>query len=120
MSSKSRRAVLRQRLASARRSEGLTQGQLAARVGVTRQAVGNWEAGRSAPREEHLPALEAALALPARTLSDILALNPPAAARDDPMDYPEFVERLPRLTDQQKRYLIALYHEIESDLPPDA
>src|SRR5256714_15049546 len=36
---------------------GLTQAELAERLGVTRHAVGEWEAGSSYPKAEHLKAL---------------------------------------------------------------
>ncbi len=40
---------LGQTLRAARRSRGLTQGQLAVRLGVTRQAISKWEHGQSQP-----------------------------------------------------------------------
>jgi len=40
-----------------RTSIGLTQARLAAHLGVSRQAVGEWEAGSSSPKAEHLKAL---------------------------------------------------------------
>lgn len=40
---------LGQALRAARRSRGLTQGQLAIRLGVTRQAISKWEQGQSQP-----------------------------------------------------------------------
>jgi transcriptional regulator with XRE-family HTH domain len=36
-----------------RKAVGLTQEQLATCVGVSRQAVGTWEAGQSAPTDAH-------------------------------------------------------------------
>ncbi len=40
---------LGRKIASARRRAGLTQNDLAVRVGVTAQAVSKWEQGRSCP-----------------------------------------------------------------------
>ena len=40
---------LGRKIADARRRLGLTQGDLALRVGVTAQAVSKWEQGRSCP-----------------------------------------------------------------------
>ena len=40
---------LGKKIAEARRREGITQGALALRVGVTAQAVSKWEQGRSCP-----------------------------------------------------------------------
>ncbi|MCY4615661.1 MAG: helix-turn-helix domain-containing protein [Chloroflexi bacterium] len=42
------------RIREARRGAGLTQRELAALVGVTAHAVGDWEAGRRKPTPEHL------------------------------------------------------------------
>ena len=38
------------RIAKARRSAGLEQGELAVRAGVSRKSVSNWEIGKSTPR----------------------------------------------------------------------
>ena len=40
---------LGKKIAEARRKSGITQSALAARVGVTAQAVSKWEQGRSCP-----------------------------------------------------------------------
>lgn len=40
-----------------RESAGLTQGELAAELGVKRSAVSMWEIGKSRPRTEDLPKL---------------------------------------------------------------
>lgn len=41
--------ILGRKIADARRDAGLTQNDLARRVGVTAQAVSKWEQGRSCP-----------------------------------------------------------------------
>ena len=46
---------------SARKSAGLTQEQLAAEVGVSRQTVAKWESGETSPDLEHAAALADAL-----------------------------------------------------------
>jgi transcriptional regulator with XRE-family HTH domain len=46
-----------------RERAGITQDQLAAAVGVSRQAVARWEAGLRSPRRRHLAAYSEALAL---------------------------------------------------------
>lgn len=49
------------RVAWARRRRGLRQSHLAAMLGVTRQAVHQWETGRTCPRFDHLRPLSEAL-----------------------------------------------------------
>lgn len=44
-----------------REAAGLTQAQLAERIGVTLGAVSQWELGLCNPKSEHLPKLAAAL-----------------------------------------------------------
>ena len=46
-----------QRLLSLRTNIGLTQAELAQHLGVSRKAVGGWEAGESYPKAAHLKAL---------------------------------------------------------------
>ena len=46
-------ACLAALIREARRGAGLTQGALAARLGVTRQTVWSWEAGRARPTRRH-------------------------------------------------------------------
>lgn len=65
------------RLRSARREAGLTQSELAARAGVSRQLVTAAEAGR------HLPRVDAALALAAALGVDVGSLFAPSSAPRD-------------------------------------
>ena len=51
-------------LAAERRRAGLSQEALAARLGVTRQAVSNWEGGKSQPDLEMLKKIAAQLSIP--------------------------------------------------------
>ena len=46
-----------QRMLTLRTSIGLTQAGLAGLLGVSRQALGEWESGSSYPKAEHLQAL---------------------------------------------------------------
>ncbi len=46
-----------QRMLTLRTSIGLTQEGLAAVLGITRKAVGRWEAGETYPKAAHLPTL---------------------------------------------------------------
>ena len=49
--------ALGQRLCEKRQARGLTQGQLAVRLGVTRQAISKWEHGQSQPDLDNLQQL---------------------------------------------------------------
>ena len=56
------------RLAALRRQKGLSQEQLAERIGVSRQAVSKWESAQCLPETETLAALCTALACSSDTL----------------------------------------------------
>lgn len=51
--------MLSERLKELRKSEGISQGRLAEQLGLSQQAVGKWETGRSAPDSQTLAALAA-------------------------------------------------------------
>ena len=59
----------------ARKAAGLTQAELAAKVGVCRTAVAAWESGKSYPPAGRLPAIAAALSC---TIDDLFntSVNP--------------------------------------------
>lgn len=76
---------LNEKLRELRERLGLSQDQLAKRLGVSQQAVANWEAGLSAPlrrrREDLASALGVSLAeLMGQTSTHVIALHP-----DDPL-----------------------------------
>lgn len=48
---------LRENISERRRAVGLTQEEVATRLGVSRQTVGKWESGRATPELEKLVAL---------------------------------------------------------------
>lgn len=55
-------------LRAARKAAGLTQADVAARVGVTKGAVSQWEAGLSVPNDENTRSLAALYGVPAGAL----------------------------------------------------
>lgn len=57
------------RIRKAREKLGLSQAQLASRVGVTRTAIGQWEGDETVPRAKHAPKLSAVLELPLSAFS---------------------------------------------------
>ncbi|MBE6584253.1 MAG: helix-turn-helix transcriptional regulator [Ruminococcaceae bacterium] len=63
---------LAQRIADARREKGLTQRELAARVGVSAQAVSKWERGIACPDISILDELAGAIGL---SLPELLGVD---------------------------------------------
>ena len=71
------------RLAELRRSHGLSQEELAEKLGVSRQAVSKWERAESSPDTDNLIALARLYGV---SLDDLLGLRLPDAAREaDPL-----------------------------------
>lgn len=68
-------AFKRKRLAA-----GLTQSQLAKRMGVSQAAIGNWEAGRDIPSPEFIPRLAKLFKMSAEEVTYIFDAPQPAAA----------------------------------------
>lgn len=66
-------------LLKAKRAEhGLSQAELAERLGVTRQAVGLWEAGAGEPSTVHLRGLVGELGISGRELEAVYSGEPAA------------------------------------------
>ena len=62
--------MIGRRIKSLRKEKGLTQGALALRMGLTQQAVGKWETGRSSPDYPMLVRLARALEVEPESLFD--------------------------------------------------
>lgn len=71
--------MLKDTLKEYRTQRGFSQTQLAERVGVTRQAISQWEKGNTIPSIEKLQALSSVLEVP----MDLLAGDDPSAFRPD-------------------------------------
>ncbi len=69
-----------QRIAQFRKAKGLSQEDLAERVGVSRQAVSKWELDQALPDAEKIIALAAALGVS----TDQILLDPPAGSGSAP------------------------------------
>jgi len=89
------------RIARRRQVLGMTQADLAARTGVTKTAVVNWESGRHFPKRK-LGLIEQVLGI---SLED-KAADPLLEPQDD---HEEFIVTSPRLTRDDKRQMIASY-----------
>lgn len=70
-----------QSIAALRKAHGLTQAELAARLGVDKQSISNWECGRNTPwprdQEAYLKALQDAAPGGGYTTGEYLALPLP-------------------------------------------
>lgn len=85
----------------AREALGLTQAQLAERVGVARETVGNWETGTSTPRNK-LGRLREVLSAPLGAAT--VGTAPDAAAVDVLLDLPaELTEGLTEMEREELR-----------------
>lgn len=71
--------TLGEKIASARKEEGMTQEMLAEQLGVTRQAVARWETGLSVPDAGMLVRIAGALDT---TVNDLLGEEEPEQGRD--------------------------------------
>lgn len=80
-----------ERLKSARESVGLTQNQVAKKIGRPQQTVGSWETGRSQPD--------------ANTLRELLILY--NCSPNEFFNYHDPKERLPRLSEQEIKIALA-------------
>lgn len=73
--------MLSERIYQLRRARGLSQEQLAERLGVSRQTVSKWETGISTPELEKLMALCDCFDL---TLDELVAEDAPRASQEPP------------------------------------
>ena len=78
--------TLGQRIAQYRKDLGISQEELGARLGVSRQAVSKWETGAATPGMANLIALAKELGVPLPELADIpeTATVPPGIPREKP------------------------------------
>lgn len=92
-----------EKLMQLRRREGLSQEQLADRLGVTRQSVSKWEGGAAMPELSKLVALSELFGVSVDYLvKDYLEMPEPAGARGED---PDRAERLERKVDELTRYV---------------
>ena len=86
------------KIRKARRSARLSQSELARRVGVTAQAVGNWESGANPPSEDKIRAVAKATRVPLWWFSESFAPGP----RPPFNDKRGLADALPRLDSNQE------------------
>jgi transcriptional regulator with XRE-family HTH domain len=112
-----RASTFGERLSAARRAAGLTQNQVATRVGVAQSTYSKWEAGESELMAVHLRPLAKALGL---SLEDVTPALSAAQTFDDPAEKIglQLVQRVAtairdgRLGSRQARILLELLDDL--------
>ncbi|MYE45676.1 MAG: helix-turn-helix domain-containing protein [Chloroflexi bacterium] len=90
------------RIRETRLGAGLTQAELAARVGVTAGTVSSWEAGRSKPSQEH----QEAIVVQCRTgAADLAGGEAPGRRRRSPVQLMSREERMRAVVDVIARHV---------------
>ena len=93
-----------------RKRAGLSQEALAAKVGVSRQAVSKWELGDTVPELEKLVALAKAFGV---TTDELLGLEEPAQGAEQtapqPSRFPEDVDWVVRRSAKFRRWYAPIY-----------
>ena len=88
--------TLSEKIYSCRRKAGLTQEELAERLGVSRQAVGKWESGEAEPELRKLQALAKEFSVTADWLLSEEDTTPTAPEAPSPAPQADWADRLPR------------------------
>ena len=90
--------MLPEKIQTCRKQAGLSQEQLAERLGVSRQAVSKWETGEATPELSKLAALCSVLNVSADWLLNDIGPEPPqedGAAKESSSGSPDRLEQLP-------------------------
>lgn len=103
------------RLAVERR--GLSQTDLAEKLGVSQNSVSTWLLGRSVPEPERVFAIERALDVDPGSLSVHLGYVPSDAADAAKPGFREYVAAMPELDDSAKRAILGAYEAVVSHPP---
>jgi len=112
MANQYQRDVFRDKLLAARTDAGLTQRELARRIGVSHGTISQWEAATAAPREDVVARLEQALGLPADTFAGILGYIPYGVQMQAVATVAEAIDHDPRLDARDRQILTAMYREL--------
>lgn len=103
------------RLAMDRR--GMSQTDLADKLGVSQNSVSTWLLGRSVPEPERVFAIERALDLEPGSLSAHLGYVPSDAPDTVKPGFREYVNAMPELDDTAKRAILGAYDAVVSHPP---
>ncbi len=94
---------LQENIRTCRKQAGLSQEQLAEKLGLSRQAVAKWEAGTSAPSTENLLRLCEALNVPLETLISEKTESPAKETTHTPAPDLQSAIQAVKVYDEQKR-----------------
>lgn len=104
--------MFRRVLQAARMDAGLSQRDLARKLGVSYSAVSQWEMGSTAPRQAKVRELERALNLEDGDLGQHLGYLPASAQERALVTVGDAIERDPRLGERQRELLRTMYREL--------
>lgn len=104
--------IFSERLVAVLAQRGLTQFELAGRVGVTRASVNDWCKGRATPGPPQVFAIEEALGIDPGMLSCCLGYLPVSVMTQRPRTTMEVIDADPLLDDLMRRILRLLYQEL--------
>lgn len=112
MANQYQRDVFKDRLIAARKDAGLTQRELARRIGVSHGTISQWEAATAAPREDVVARLEKALGLPEDSFAGLLGYLPYSVQMQAVATVTEAIEHDARLDSRDRQILTAMYREL--------
>jgi len=112
MANQYQRDVFKDRLIAARKDAGLTQRELARRIGVSHGTISQWEAATAAPREDVIGRLEKALGLPDDSFAGLLGYLPYSVQMQAVATVTEAIEHDARLDARDRHILTAMYREL--------
>jgi transcriptional regulator with XRE-family HTH domain len=101
--------ALGQRVAERRKAQGLTQAELATRLGISQQLVASYEGGRRRLPVALLPALAQHLAVSVETL---LGLTNGASKRGPTPKFQRHLEQLSRLPRARQRFVLDMLETV--------
>ncbi len=101
--------ALGQRVAERRKAQGLTQAELAARLGISQQLVASYEGGRRRLPVALLPAVAQQLAVSVETL---LGLANGTSKRGPTPKFQRHLERLSRLPRSRQRFVLDMLETV--------
>ena len=104
-----RLAVIGKCLQQARKRRGLTQRELGEKIGLTREAIASYEAGRSHLTDTTLIDIAAVLRVP---VGEILGLEPQAVETQIPRRWAKRLEVIDTLSEPVKKHILRTLDDV--------